>query len=172
MRTELLCLTAALLLTATLCQAATGPVKGTCKCLRTSNTVLQVQRVKSYYVQKSGLCHVDAVVFTTVRGITVCSDPKKPWVKKAITAVDARTRASLPPSSPAVPTKTAASRPTRITTDLKELLVSKTMTSVDSRRPTASLLSAILTKTTASTPKWSTETTGDLVLTSQEKIIC
>uniref|UniRef100_A0A8B9GYB0 Chemokine interleukin-8-like domain-containing protein n=1 Tax=Astyanax mexicanus TaxID=7994 RepID=A0A8B9GYB0_ASTMX len=128
MRTELLCLTAALLLTATLCQ-----VKGTCKCLRTSNTVLQVQRVKSYYVQKSGLCHVDAVVFTTVRGITVCSDPKKPWVKKAITAVDARTRASLPPSSPAVPTKTA---------------------------------------TTASTPKWSTETTGDLVLTSQEKIIC
>ncbi|XP_049319124.1 chemokine (C-X-C motif) ligand 32b, duplicate 1 isoform X2 [Astyanax mexicanus] len=170
MRTELLCLIAALLLTAILCQE-TGPV-GKCKCLRTSNTVLQVQRVKSYYVQKSGLCHVDAVVFTTVRGIAVCSDPKKPWVKKAMTVVDARTKASLPPSSPAVPTKTAASRPTRITTDLKELLVSKTMTSVDSRRPTASLLSAILTKTTASTPKWSTETTGDLVLTSQEKIIC
>uniref|UniRef100_A0A3B1KGZ3 Chemokine interleukin-8-like domain-containing protein n=1 Tax=Astyanax mexicanus TaxID=7994 RepID=A0A3B1KGZ3_ASTMX len=82
--------------------AETGPV-GKCKCLRTSNTVLQVQRVKSYYVQKSGLCHVDAVVFTTVRGIAVCSDPKK-------------TKASLPPSSPAVPTKTAASRPTRITT--------------------------------------------------------
>ncbi|KAG9283477.1 eotaxin-like [Astyanax mexicanus] len=107
MRTVLLCLTTALLLTATQRQAANGPV-GKCKCMRTSNTVLQIQRIKSYYVQKSGLCHVDAVEFTTVRGITVCSDSKKPWVKKAMTVLDARTRTS---STPSLPTKTTDFRP-------------------------------------------------------------
>uniref|UniRef100_A0A8B9GWI9 Chemokine interleukin-8-like domain-containing protein n=1 Tax=Astyanax mexicanus TaxID=7994 RepID=A0A8B9GWI9_ASTMX len=87
--------------------SANGPV-GKCKCMRTSNTVLQIQRIKSYYVQKSGLCHVDAVEFTTVRGITVCSDSKKPWVKKAMTVLDARTRTS---STPSLPTKTTDFRP-------------------------------------------------------------
>ncbi|KAL6462648.1 hypothetical protein MHYP_G00290700 [Metynnis hypsauchen] len=109
MRAALLCLTVMLLAPA-VCQAI-GP--GSCECLRISNTLLRISNIKSYYVQKSGLCATNAVVFTTVKGVQICSDPQKSWVKKAMKAVDGR-RTTV--SSKAIPETTAFS-PTQNTTD-------------------------------------------------------
>ncbi|XP_036413833.1 uncharacterized protein LOC118798561 [Colossoma macropomum] len=108
MRAALLCLTV-MLLAAAVCQAI-GP--GSCECLKTSNTALRISNIKSYYVQKSGLCLIEAVVFTTVKGVKICSDSQKPWVKRAMKAVDGR-RTTV--SSKAVPATTAF-RPTWKTT--------------------------------------------------------
>ncbi|KAK6484014.1 eotaxin-like [Huso huso] len=54
-------------------------------CLKVSNTVLSINQVSSHYLQeKDGRCPVDAVVFSTVKGKIVCSDRKRPWVKRVI----------------------------------------------------------------------------------------
>ncbi|XP_041118610.1 eotaxin-like [Polyodon spathula] len=54
-------------------------------CLKVSNTFLPISKIKSHYSQKKdGRCPVDAVVFSTVKEKTVCSDPKKTWVKRVI----------------------------------------------------------------------------------------
>ncbi|KAL7840591.1 hypothetical protein AOLI_G00259140 [Acnodon oligacanthus] len=108
MRAALLCLSV-MLLAAAVCQAI-GP--GSCECLKTSKTVLRISNI-FYYVQKSGLCAIDAVVFTAVKGVKICSDPQKPLVKRAMKAVDGR-RTTI--SSKAVPATTAFN-PTRNTTD-------------------------------------------------------
>ncbi|KAG7487439.1 hypothetical protein MATL_G00023330 [Megalops atlanticus] len=47
-------------------------------CLTTSETVLRLNLINSYYLQrKGGICPVDAVVFVTVKGIKVCANPDK-----------------------------------------------------------------------------------------------
>ncbi|KAL2085716.1 hypothetical protein ACEWY4_019036 [Coilia grayii] len=61
-------------------------------CLRTDRTVLSLKNIKDYHMQNVALCPVDAVVFTTVKGIKVCSDPKKPWVKRAVKHFDSMKR--------------------------------------------------------------------------------
>ncbi|XP_066537368.1 uncharacterized protein [Hoplias malabaricus] len=97
MRVTVLSLTV-LLLAATICQAV-GP-GGRCLCLRTSRTVLQPRQIKSYQVQKSGLCQINAIVFFTVRGKQICSDPTLQWVKNAMASVDARQRISSATATP------------------------------------------------------------------------
>ncbi|XP_031439854.1 C-C motif chemokine 12-like isoform X1 [Clupea harengus] len=57
-------------------------------CQKTSTTRLQLSKIKHYHMQKVGLCPVDAVVFTTVKDVRVCSDPRRPWVKKAVRYID------------------------------------------------------------------------------------
>ncbi|KAB5533115.1 hypothetical protein PHYPO_G00128060, partial [Pangasianodon hypophthalmus] len=108
MRTALLCLFA-VLLTATICKSTANP----CVCIKIGNVSLPASRIKNYYVQQSGLCHITAVVFKTVKGRTVCADPKNPWAIKAMELVDARRRTG---STTASPVSTASER-TVITTD-------------------------------------------------------
>ncbi|KAJ8357032.1 hypothetical protein SKAU_G00198260 [Synaphobranchus kaupii] len=72
---------------------ASGPVT-TC-CLTTTNTRIRVDLLEKYYIQKKGLCPVDAVVFTTVRGVTICSDPSKLWTERGMVIVDSRRTAHL-----------------------------------------------------------------------------
>ncbi|MCI4391447.1 hypothetical protein PGIGA_G00134460 [Pangasianodon gigas] len=107
MRTALLCLFA-VLLTATICKSTTNP----CVCIKTRNVSLHASRIKNYYMQQSGLCHITAVVLKTVKGHTVCADPKNPRVIKAMKLVDARRRTG---STTASPVSTASER-TVITT--------------------------------------------------------
>ncbi|XP_066566504.1 monocyte chemotactic protein 1B [Amia ocellicauda] len=59
-------------------------------CLVVSDTKLKLDRIVNYTLQKKGVCPVDAVVFHTIRGKKVCSDPEKDWVKNAIEKVDQR----------------------------------------------------------------------------------
>ncbi|KAK2815008.1 hypothetical protein Q7C36_023274 [Tachysurus vachellii] len=106
MRTALLCLFA-VLLTATVCQSLNP-----CVCIKISSKIVPVQRTKSYYLQKSGLCDITAAVLTTVKGRTVCADPNKPWVIKAMQFVDDKRRTVSTTAS----AMSTASEPTVITT--------------------------------------------------------
>ncbi|XP_047444584.1 monocyte chemotactic protein 1B-like isoform X2 [Mugil cephalus] len=57
-------------------------------CLQWSRTKLHPKQIKNYTIQSEGVCPIKAVVFLTVRGKRVCSNPETPWVKKAILKVD------------------------------------------------------------------------------------
>lgn len=71
--------------------ASDGPVVSCCQ--KTSNTMLERAKIKSYYKQKKGLCPVDAVIFVTVKGKKLCSDPTSAWVKKTMAYVNEKKRA-------------------------------------------------------------------------------
>ncbi|XP_039540577.1 chemokine (C-X-C motif) ligand 32b, duplicate 1 [Pimephales promelas] len=58
-----------------------------CLCLKTSKSVPRRENIISYTIQRAGVCHIDAIVFKTVRG-RICSEPKMPLVKKAMQFVD------------------------------------------------------------------------------------
>uniref|UniRef100_A0A672RKM2 Chemokine interleukin-8-like domain-containing protein n=1 Tax=Sinocyclocheilus grahami TaxID=75366 RepID=A0A672RKM2_SINGR len=62
--------------------------RSNCLCLKTSNCVLRKENIESYVIQKAGFCHIDAVLFKTVNGLTFCSNPQKLWVKRAMQFVD------------------------------------------------------------------------------------
>ncbi|XP_062377357.1 monocyte chemotactic protein 1B-like [Sardina pilchardus] len=85
LRTLCLCIATSLLF-ATLGRASIA----TACCPKTTNTVLRQSNITGYHRQERGICPVQAVVFTTVRNIRVCSDPKKPWVKKAVKFIDSK----------------------------------------------------------------------------------
>ncbi|KAG9340108.1 hypothetical protein JZ751_022033 [Albula glossodonta] len=59
-------------------------------CLKVSETRPCTENIIRYTVQKVGLCPVDAIVFSTQRGMKVCANPEKVWVKKAMEEVDKR----------------------------------------------------------------------------------
>uniref|UniRef100_A0A0E9WAU8 Chemokine interleukin-8-like domain-containing protein n=1 Tax=Anguilla anguilla TaxID=7936 RepID=A0A0E9WAU8_ANGAN len=65
LRNALLCLTV-LQLCPSFSYSSDGPVVSCCQ--KTSNTMLERAKIKSYYKQKKGLCPVDAVIFVTVKG--------------------------------------------------------------------------------------------------------
>ncbi|KAK7118540.1 hypothetical protein R3I94_022131 [Phoxinus phoxinus] len=67
--------------------------RSTCHCLKLSKTVLRKEMIRSYTVQKAGVCHIDAIVFKTVRGST-CSNPELPWVKRAMQYLDEKAAAA------------------------------------------------------------------------------
>ncbi|XP_056306837.1 chemokine (C-X-C motif) ligand 32b, duplicate 1 [Danio aesculapii] len=68
-----------------------------CPCLKTrSDVVLRKANIKSYTTQRAGICHVDAIVFKTVKGITFCADPKQTWVKDAMKSLDKKKAAPRP----------------------------------------------------------------------------
>ncbi|XP_047444581.1 integumentary mucin C.1-like [Mugil cephalus] len=57
-------------------------------CLQWSRTKLHPKQIKDYTIQSEGVCPIKAVVFLTVRGKIVCSNPEISWVKDAILKVD------------------------------------------------------------------------------------
>uniref|UniRef100_A0A8C1H654 Chemokine interleukin-8-like domain-containing protein n=1 Tax=Cyprinus carpio carpio TaxID=630221 RepID=A0A8C1H654_CYPCA len=82
-KTLLLCLAIILLAQVT---ASTG--HSFCPCLKTSETVLSKEDIKHYKILKADICHIDAIEFKTVNGLTFCSNPRKLWVKRAMQFVD------------------------------------------------------------------------------------
>ncbi|XDV47695.1 hypothetical protein PO909_017265, partial [Leuciscus waleckii] len=93
--TPLLFLATVLLAQVTLQQSG----RSTCPCLKTSKNVLRRENIRSYMIQKAGVCHIDAIVFKTDKG-TFCSEPQKPWVKKAMQFVDKKAAAIKTTSRP------------------------------------------------------------------------
>ncbi|KAG7457094.1 hypothetical protein MATL_G00242830 [Megalops atlanticus] len=61
-------------------------------CLKTTRTRVNVTQLSRYYRQKSGMCPVEAVVFTTMKGLTICSSPTNLWAKKGMAHLDAKGR--------------------------------------------------------------------------------
>nr|XP_023674303.1 uncharacterized protein LOC111847398 [Paramormyrops kingsleyae] len=76
-----------LLLSAPSGRAVVGPTVSCC--LKTSETRVPMEKLKMYYIQ-TDMCPVKAVRFTTVKGITICSDPSDNWAIKAIKHLDAK----------------------------------------------------------------------------------
>ncbi|KAJ8384309.1 hypothetical protein AAFF_G00206660 [Aldrovandia affinis] len=118
----LLCLTA-LALAPSLVQA-NGRVASCC--LKTSNTKIRMVQLAKYYIQnRTAMCHVAAVVFTTVRGVTICSNPSDTWTKKGMKFLDGRRR-TRPMATPDV-------NPTRSgTAEVTSLMLNTTDNSTDS----------------------------------------
>nr|XP_055038404.1 chemokine (C-X-C motif) ligand 32b, duplicate 1 [Misgurnus anguillicaudatus] len=98
----LLCM-AAMLLGDANCQRN---ARSSCPCLKTTNTVLRKENILSYKRQTAGVCHIDAIVFTTGKNTIVCSDPRKLWVKKAVEYLDNKKKPVKPTARPVNSTST------------------------------------------------------------------
>ncbi|XP_072219076.1 uncharacterized protein [Leuresthes tenuis] len=70
-----------------LVHAATGPEQD-CRCQRWSTTQIPVDKIRNYTIQKEGICSITAIIFQTVGGKTICSNPSSSWTKKAMQKVD------------------------------------------------------------------------------------
>ncbi|XP_029309667.1 monocyte chemotactic protein 1B-like [Cottoperca gobio] len=57
-------------------------------CRRLSTTQIQRDGLKSYYKQYKSACPIHAVVFTTLKNMKICSDPKKLWTKTSMAYID------------------------------------------------------------------------------------
>ncbi|KAA0704654.1 C-C motif chemokine 2 [Triplophysa tibetana] len=108
----LLCL-ATVLLSDVTCQRKG---RSACSCLKTTNTVVQKENIVYYRRQLAGRCHIDAIIFTTVRNRIICADPKKPWVIRAIQYVDKKKGAVKSTARPVNSTPTYKTTPALNTT--------------------------------------------------------
>eukprot|EP00064_Thunnus_orientalis_P013166 superscaffoldBa00002108_g13203 len=59
-------------------------------CRKISNTQIHRELLKSYYVQNESSCHLHAVVFTTLKGKRICSDPSNLWTKTSKAFLDGK----------------------------------------------------------------------------------
>ncbi|XP_047197970.1 lymphotactin-like isoform X2 [Hippoglossus stenolepis] len=69
------------------------PVSGCCPLV--SNTRVHIKRIKNYTIQSEGVCPVTAIVFETMLGTRICSDPESNWAKKAKVKVDEEAKGLL-----------------------------------------------------------------------------
>ncbi|XP_043926849.1 C-C motif chemokine 20-like [Protopterus annectens] len=52
-------------------------------CISYSNRPLPMKYIRGFTEQKANeVCDIDAVIFHTIRGIRVCSNPKDNWVRR------------------------------------------------------------------------------------------
>ncbi|KAF4095731.1 chemokine (C-X-C motif) ligand 32b, duplicate 1 [Onychostoma macrolepis] len=88
--TLLLCL-ATILLAQVTCQI-NG--RSSCLCLKTSNRVPRKENIESYMIQNAGACHIDAILFKTVKGRFICADPKNLLAINARKYLDSKKKAA------------------------------------------------------------------------------
>ncbi|CAK6952394.1 fractalkine-like [Scomber scombrus] len=70
-----------------------GPMRNCC--VVTSTTKVPLIRIMSYTIQQEGVCPISAIVFRTILGKNICSDPKTVWAKRAMDKVDKEMKALL-----------------------------------------------------------------------------
>ncbi|KAI5103882.1 cytokine SCM-1 beta-like [Silurus meridionalis] len=59
-------------------------------CLKTCETKVRKEQLKSYTIQDIPLCPVKAVRFVTEKDLTLCSDPFSPWAINTMIFLDNR----------------------------------------------------------------------------------
>ncbi|TNN78164.1 C-C motif chemokine 2 [Liparis tanakae] len=57
-------------------------------CRKFSNTEIQRVLLKSYYKQYTPACPICAIVFRSLKGRRICSDPGKVWTKDSMAYLD------------------------------------------------------------------------------------
>ncbi|XP_037644680.1 C-C motif chemokine 2-like isoform X4 [Sebastes umbrosus] len=57
-------------------------------CRKLSETRIHRDLLKSYYKQDKSSCPINAVVFTTLKGIRICANPNKVWTKTSMAYLD------------------------------------------------------------------------------------
>ncbi|KAI2645077.1 Eotaxin [Labeo rohita] len=108
--TLLLCL-ATVMLAQVSCQISG---RSNCLCLKTSNRVPRKENIESYMIQTAGVCHIDAILFKTVKGRFVCADPKNSLAIDARQYVDNK---KVAPKKTTRPIKTASTSTPNNTSD-------------------------------------------------------
>ncbi|XP_061588020.1 lymphotactin-like [Cololabis saira] len=114
-----------------------GPTDN-CWCHHLSTTRVHRDRIVDYTVQKEGVCTIKAIIFQTVRGKRVCSDPSSSWAKTMILVVDEK-KATLSSgkerlASSSIMTTTTASTFTN-TTETNGTTVTRHLKKSNSKRP-------------------------------------
>ncbi|KAK9979058.1 hypothetical protein ABG768_012504 [Culter alburnus] len=84
---KMLCLPSVLLLWLQIFSTTAEIFKGS-GCLSTTDTKVPVRNLHSYTLQRKPVFPVDAVMFLTVKGKTICSDPSSLWAIKAMKYLD------------------------------------------------------------------------------------
>ncbi|KAK9539068.1 hypothetical protein VZT92_004200 [Zoarces viviparus] len=59
-------------------------------CRKLTETQVHREQLKSYYEQYKPPCPIHAVVFTTVKGKRICSDPESMWTKTSMAYLDGK----------------------------------------------------------------------------------
>ncbi|XP_045054461.2 C-C motif chemokine 20 isoform X2 [Desmodus rotundus] len=60
-------------------------------CLRYTDRIIRTRNIIGYRRQLANeACDIDAVIFHTKRGLSVCADPKKKWVTHVINVLRAK----------------------------------------------------------------------------------
>ncbi|XP_053294354.1 C-C motif chemokine 2 [Pleuronectes platessa] len=59
-------------------------------CRKASSTQIHRDLLKNYYVQEQPACALQIVVFTTLRGKKICSDPTNLWTKTSMAYLDGK----------------------------------------------------------------------------------
>ncbi|XP_053186131.1 monocyte chemotactic protein 1B-like [Scomber japonicus] len=59
-------------------------------CRKVSKTQIHREQLMSYYVQHKTSCPLRAVVFTTMTGRRICSDPERLWTKTSTAFLDGK----------------------------------------------------------------------------------
>ncbi|XP_041753000.1 C-C motif chemokine 4 [Coregonus clupeaformis] len=89
----LLLFTTTLLMSTTSAQAG-GPVIPCC--MEIKGTTVHRDKIKFYYLQDTAMCNIKAVMFVTVKGIRICSDPSNPWAKKTMQYLNKKNKPHTP----------------------------------------------------------------------------
>ncbi|XP_059559380.1 C-C motif chemokine 20 isoform X2 [Myotis daubentonii] len=62
-------------------------------CLRYTEQVIPSRFIKGFIQQRANdACDINAVIFHTKKGLAVCADPKKKWVKHAVHVLSQRVK--------------------------------------------------------------------------------
>uniref|UniRef100_A0A8D0D839 C-C motif chemokine n=2 Tax=Sander lucioperca TaxID=283035 RepID=A0A8D0D839_SANLU len=62
---------------------------GSC-CRHLTNTQIHRENLRSYYKQSKSSCPINAVVFTTLRNIRICSNPERMWTQTSMAYLDGK----------------------------------------------------------------------------------
>uniref|UniRef100_A0A8C7ZZR7 Chemokine interleukin-8-like domain-containing protein n=1 Tax=Oryzias sinensis TaxID=183150 RepID=A0A8C7ZZR7_9TELE len=154
-------------------QAVHGHVHD-CKCVRPNNTQIRKTNLVSYTIQEESICNVRVVIFTTVKGKILCSDPNSDWTKTGMRTLDAKKAMMEAQRKEAENNKTPAASsmnptltPQKVSTSIPSL--STSTPSVSTVTPTELTTEAAASTSEASTLKPTAAPSSDQTLSSCQK---
>ncbi|KAJ8274381.1 hypothetical protein COCON_G00090060 [Conger conger] len=87
-------------------------------CLRVSDMKIPVSRIARYEKQMKGLCPIEAIIFTTVKGLTYCSGLNQ-WAARVMHIMDGKITTLPNPSMLSTTEKTVHPYPSMLSTTAK-----------------------------------------------------
>uniref|UniRef100_A0A3P9MIP9 Chemokine interleukin-8-like domain-containing protein n=1 Tax=Oryzias latipes TaxID=8090 RepID=A0A3P9MIP9_ORYLA len=154
-------------------QAVHGHVHD-CKCVRPRDTQIPKTKLVSYTIQEESICNVRVVIFTTVKGKILCSDPNSSWTKEGMRTLDvkkammeAQRKEAEHNKTPAASTMNPTLTPQTVSTAIPS--VSTSTPSVSTVAPTETTTEAAAATSEASTLKPTAAPSSAQTLSSCQK---
>ncbi|KAF6727606.1 C-C motif chemokine 2 [Oryzias melastigma] len=79
-----------LVLVALLLSSVSAQGKISSCCLKATNTQVRRDFLKEYYVQRPPSCFKHVVVFTTIKNVRICANPKSIWTLTSMAFLDGK----------------------------------------------------------------------------------